>query len=40
MSVNLSARQLQQPNLLEEISEVLGATELEPCGLVLEITGA
>ncbi|MDP9454256.1 MAG: EAL domain-containing protein [Actinomycetota bacterium] len=38
MSVNLSARQLQQPNLLEEISEVLGATELEPCGLVLEIT--
>ena len=38
MSVNLSAKQFQQPHLLEEISEVLAATELEPCGLVLEIT--
>ena len=38
MSVNLSARQFQQPYLLQEISSVLDETELEPCGLVLEIT--
>ena len=38
MSVNLSAKQFQQPHLLEGISEVLESTGLEPCGLVLEIT--
>ncbi len=38
MSVNLSAKQFQQPNLVAEISDVLEATGLKPRHLVLEIT--
>jgi diguanylate cyclase (GGDEF)-like protein len=38
MSVNLSVRQFQQPNLISELSEVLEETGLDPCGLQLEIT--
>ncbi len=36
--VNLSARQFQQPNLIEEIGEVLEETDLDPQYLELEIT--
>jgi diguanylate cyclase (GGDEF)-like protein/PAS domain S-box-containing protein len=38
MSVNLSAKQLQQPQLIKEVAEVLRATTLDPARLVLEIT--
>ena len=38
ISVNLSARQLQQPGLVEEIAAVLRETRLEPGALRLEIT--
>ncbi len=38
LSVNLSARQLQQPNLVAEIAEVLQKTGLNPMNLKLEIT--
>lgn len=38
LSVNLSARQLQQPNLVAEIAEVLKKTGLNPMNLKLEIT--
>ena len=38
MSVNLSARQLHQPRLVEEISGVLTETGLDPRRLKLEIT--
>lgn len=38
VSVNLSARQFQQPNLVEQISEVLEETGLSPESLELEIT--
>jgi EAL domain-containing protein (putative c-di-GMP-specific phosphodiesterase class I) len=38
MSVNLSAKQLQQPQLVKEVAEVLRATRLDPASLVLEIT--
>ncbi len=38
VSVNLSAKQLQQPQLIEEVTEVLQATRLDPSSLVLEIT--
>jgi len=38
MSVNISARQLQQANLVREISEVLQETGLHPHCLKLEIT--
>jgi diguanylate cyclase (GGDEF)-like protein len=38
VSVNLSARQFQQPNLIEEISNVLEETGLRPGALELEIT--
>jgi EAL domain-containing protein (putative c-di-GMP-specific phosphodiesterase class I) len=38
LSVNLSARQLQHPRLIEEISEVLAETGLDPASLRLEIT--
>jgi diguanylate cyclase (GGDEF)-like protein/PAS domain S-box-containing protein len=38
MSVNLSARQLQRPELVGEIADVLMDTGLEPDSLVLEIT--
>ena len=38
ISVNLSARQLQQPGLVDEIGEVLRETRLDPGALRLEIT--
>ncbi len=38
ISVNLSARQLQQPDLVEEIAAVLRETRLDPGALRLEIT--
>ncbi len=38
ISVNLSARQLQQPNLVEETAQVLRETGLDPATLKLEIT--
>jgi EAL domain-containing protein (putative c-di-GMP-specific phosphodiesterase class I) len=38
LSVNISARQLQHPRLLDEISEVLAETGLDPASLRLEIT--
>jgi diguanylate cyclase (GGDEF)-like protein/PAS domain S-box-containing protein len=38
ISVNLSAKQLQQPQLIKEVAEVLRATKLDPARLVLEIT--
>jgi diguanylate cyclase (GGDEF)-like protein/PAS domain S-box-containing protein len=38
VSVNLSARQLQDPGLVEDIERVLFETHLPPAALVLEIT--
>jgi len=38
ISVNLSVRQLQQPNLAEEVGRVLAESGLDPGCLVLEIT--
>ncbi|MEW6059060.1 MAG: EAL domain-containing protein [Actinomycetota bacterium] len=38
MAVNLSARQLQRPEIVAEIAEVLMDTGLDPCSLILEIT--
>lgn len=38
MSVNLSARQFQQPRLVEEISGIITETGIDPRNLVLEIT--
>jgi PAS domain S-box-containing protein len=38
MAVNLSARQLQRPEIVGEIAETLMQTQLDPSGLVLEIT--
>jgi diguanylate cyclase (GGDEF)-like protein len=38
VAVNLSARQFQQPNLVEEIREILEETDLDPGCLELEIT--
>ena len=38
ISVNISARQLQQPGLVEEIAAVLRETRLDPSTLRLEIT--
>jgi diguanylate cyclase (GGDEF)-like protein/PAS domain S-box-containing protein len=38
MSVNLSARQFQQPNLVERIDEAIAAAGVEPRYLALEIT--
>lgn len=38
MAVNLSVRQLQRPEIVEEISQTLTESELEPSHLVLEIT--
>ncbi|MEB3308787.1 MAG: EAL domain-containing protein [Snowella sp.] len=38
LSVNLSARQLQQPDLVERIRQILLATGMEPRYLELEIT--
>ncbi|MBU7582901.1 MAG: PAS domain S-box protein [Nostoc sp. TH1S01] len=38
MSVNLSAKQFCQPNLIEQIRQILQSTKLNPKNLVLEIT--
>lgn len=38
VAVNLSARQFQQPNLVEQIEEVLEEADLDPGSLELEIT--
>jgi len=38
MSVNLSGRQLQEPDLIQEARKALGVTGAEPSALVLEIT--
>jgi diguanylate cyclase (GGDEF)-like protein/PAS domain S-box-containing protein len=38
MSVNISARQLKEPNLVEDVRAVLANTGLDPHTLVLEIT--
>jgi EAL domain-containing protein (putative c-di-GMP-specific phosphodiesterase class I) len=38
MAVNLSARQLQRPEIVDEVREILLETGLEPSSLVLEIT--
>ena len=38
VSVNLSARQLKEPELVEDIARMLDETELEPRSLVTEIT--
>jgi diguanylate cyclase (GGDEF)-like protein len=38
ISVNLSVRQLQQPDLLEDVVGALDASGLDPAGLMLEIT--
>jgi diguanylate cyclase (GGDEF)-like protein len=38
MSVNISARQFAQPNLIEQIDQILGETQLAPQSLKLEIT--
>jgi diguanylate cyclase (GGDEF)-like protein len=38
MSVNLSAQQFRNPNLVEEVAQVLGETGLDPRDLTLEIT--
>jgi diguanylate cyclase (GGDEF)-like protein len=38
VSVNLSPRQLQQPTLVAEITDVLATTGLDPACLILEIT--
>jgi EAL domain-containing protein (putative c-di-GMP-specific phosphodiesterase class I) len=38
MSVNLSAQQFRNPNLVEEVAKVLGETGLDPHDLTLEIT--
>jgi EAL domain-containing protein (putative c-di-GMP-specific phosphodiesterase class I) len=38
LSINMSARQLQQPHLVEELDEILQHAGLEPACLALEIT--
>jgi EAL domain-containing protein (putative c-di-GMP-specific phosphodiesterase class I) len=38
MSVNLSARQFAQPELVDQVREILAETGLEPAGLEIEIT--
>lgn len=38
ISVNLSARQFKQPNLVESIKQVLQETQLDPDSLILEMT--
>jgi len=38
MAVNLSARQLQRPEIVNEVAEILMETQLDPETLVLEIT--
>ena len=38
MYVNLSARQFKEPELIEEVSRIIGATGMDPGSLALEIT--
>jgi diguanylate cyclase (GGDEF)-like protein len=38
ISVNLSSRQLLQPDIVEQITQILAETEANPCFLKLEIT--
>jgi EAL domain-containing protein (putative c-di-GMP-specific phosphodiesterase class I) len=38
MAVNVSARQLQRPEFIKEVAEVLAGTELVPSSLTLELT--
>jgi diguanylate cyclase (GGDEF)-like protein/PAS domain S-box-containing protein len=38
MAVNLSARQLQRPEIVDEVRDILTETGLEPSSLILEIT--
>jgi diguanylate cyclase (GGDEF)-like protein/PAS domain S-box-containing protein len=38
MAVNLSARQLQRPEVVDQVREALADTQLEPNSLILEIT--
>lgn len=38
IAVNLSARQFQQPGLVQSIVQILQATKIDPCYLELEIT--
>lgn len=38
MIINLSAKQFAQPDLLEQINQILQETNLEPSSLKLEIT--
>src|SRR5262249_55175244 len=38
MAVNLSARQLQRPELVDDVAEVLAETGLDASSLVIEIT--
>ena len=38
LSVNVSARQVQDPRLVEQVSQVLAETGLDPASLTLEIT--
>ena len=38
MAVNLSARQLQRPEVVDEVRDILTETGLDPTTLILEIT--
>jgi diguanylate cyclase (GGDEF)-like protein/PAS domain S-box-containing protein len=38
MAVNLSARQLQRPEIVDEVRDILAETSLDPTSLILEIT--
>jgi diguanylate cyclase (GGDEF)-like protein/PAS domain S-box-containing protein len=38
MSVNVSARQIQQPGFVDEVAQILAVTGLEPARLTLELT--
>jgi diguanylate cyclase (GGDEF)-like protein len=38
MSVNVSARQLDQPDFVQEVADALAATEIDPATLTIEIT--
>ena len=40
ISVNIAARQLEQPEFVNEVAEILRATSLDPATLVLEVTEA
>jgi EAL domain-containing protein (putative c-di-GMP-specific phosphodiesterase class I) len=38
MSINVSARQLEQPEFVQDVADALAATEINPSSLTLEIT--